>query len=462
MENPIKRIIERLSVNRLMLARQGFASVAVLFHHALNEQVSDSAEEWLRNDVCPLAEDLMRKTEFRRRARWSLEYLDRGSESEERRLVDRVDQALVGYGSQLARAMREESARAANAGENESWRKANAADLSVAMLVASRPWFDLVCSDDFFHPSQELFLVQSSREHTQSFRSGRDLRVPLGDYVTRMLLARCDYWKTLLDRIFNQVFFRPHASGTSLEPARAELLSSQLELDQVSDRLVRACHQGDERLREASMTLIQVYSAYVRNPILDWLEFRPGLPQAISGMIRSCIRRRGEIVVVEPRDGQLWEQRREAASLCDPLVLRQIAGAIEDAAAFYEVPSDNRGLLLWALEQAKLVMVDFQPRAVHWNGEPVAEDSWSSHAREWDLLWALARKPGRVINQEMLMNADHHQIRSRRYRLGQLLGEGSQLDSLIENRRGQGYFLALNAGEVILLRAQDGGRLEIC
>jgi hypothetical protein len=358
--------------------------------------------------------------------------------------------------------MRDESARAADVGQQESWRETNAADLSAVTLVASRPWFDLVCSDDFFHRSQELFLVQSDWEHTQSFRSGRELRLPLGDYVTRMMLARSAYWKTLLDRIFNQVFFRPHGSGTSLEPARAELLSAKLELDQVSDRLVRACHQGDERLREASMTLIQVYSAYVPNPTLDWLELRPGLPQAISGMIRSCIRRRGEIVVVEARDGQLLEQRREAASLCDPLVLRQIAGAIEDAAAFYEVPSDNRGLLLWALERARLVMVDSRPRAVHWNREPVAEDSWSAHAREWDLLWALARKPERVVNQEMLMNPDRHPIRSRRHRLGQLLGEASQLDSLIENRRGQGYLLALDASKVMLLRAQDDGRLEIC
>ena len=134
------------------------------------------------------------------------------------------------------------------------------------------------------------------------------------------------------------------------------------------------------------------------------------------------------------------------------MVLRQIAAALEDLTSLYELPSGNRERLEWALDRARLVMVDSRPRAVYWDGNPVAEDAWCSHEREWDLLWTLARNARGAVNQAMLMNPDGQAIRSRRYRLGQLISAWPTLDELIETRRSGGYLLALDAEMVMLLR----------
>ena len=250
-------------MNRLMLARQGYESLAGSLPRSLDEQVSGQAEEWLSKEVCPVAEELFFERSFRRLALWSLEHLASGSEREERRLVDQVDQAFVNFGKIASRLVAHDAACTTNESRPES------ADFEMAALtlVASRPWFDLVCSQDFLHPSQELFLVNSNRQHTELFRKGPDRRVPLGDYITRMMLARVDYWKTLLDRAFNQIFFIEQRDLRFQE--REEVLSAKLGLDQAYERLVQACHEGEAKLREAATSLVQVYAAYAASPKLE-------------------------------------------------------------------------------------------------------------------------------------------------------------------------------------------------
>jgi hypothetical protein len=157
--------------------------------------------------------------------------------------------------------------------------------------------------------------------------------------------------------------------------------------------------------------------------------------------------------------GGLHEVDRRPASLCDPIVLRQLAGALGDVAAFYEVPTDPIELVAWAIDRSQLVMMDRFPKQVNWDGKPVAESQWDKSVKEWDLLWKLARCPGKFVTQDMLVDPEKQAIGSRRYRLGKLL-DGSELDGHIENVRGEGYRLNIDRSQIILLHEGPSGNLE--
>src|SRR4051812_35565875 len=61
----------------------------------MTPETSEAIEVWVKDQVCPVAEQLMRGTRFRGWALWSPTRLGRGSTSPQRRLVERVDRALV-------------------------------------------------------------------------------------------------------------------------------------------------------------------------------------------------------------------------------------------------------------------------------------------------------------------------------------------------------------------------------
>lgn len=448
---------------RLALARQGYDLLADRLRFGLDECVSDEAEAWLCDEVCPVVESLVQDAEFRRRVNWPLERFRRGSDAEERLLLEQVDTALVALAERIAEALApdESEMRVVAGGRGGRAERDGACDFDVVRWIASRPWFALVCRDDFLHPTHDLFLQRPDAAHTQAFRARRELRIPLGDYVTRAMLARVEYWKAALDRAFRQVFSRITPSRPLNWPALGDLFVPTAHLDQCCARLVEACSGGDATLRQACATLFLVYVAYAPAPRLDWLDLPPGAAVANRGIIRHCIRQRGENIVIEQRHGRTHVVDRKPALLCDPTVLRQIAAALNELASFYEPPSAQRELLSWARKRARLVLVDDATKAVYFDDQPVAEGAWDNKPSEWNLLWTLARLPGRLVDDRMLVRPEGEAIRSRRHRLGRLLGETSPLEALIETRRSVGYLLQLSAHETILLHRDDQGRLEL-
>jgi hypothetical protein len=299
--------------------------VASLFRHsagrrpALREKQSSVAQGSRNHTV----EELCGDAAFRRHVRWTLDHLCRGASAAERCLVDDVDKALVDCAGRLSAIMNPCDANcSADAGKQDFLRKLAPFDCAVVRLVATQPWFDLTCGHDFLHPWQDLFLANPDQSHTQAFRNRGELRVPLGDYIVRMMLARVDYWKALLDRIFNDMFFGTYGSSPSLEQAREGLFSAKVDLDLACQRLIQACTSNELRLRESCLTLIQVYAAYAPQAKLDWLELPPSFVEANRGAIRSCIRRRGDIALAENRNGRLFVVGHEHPLLCDPSVLR--------------------------------------------------------------------------------------------------------------------------------------------
>jgi len=448
-------------MSRLAIALEGFDSLSPSLNTSLDLAVSDRIESWLRDEVVPVVAELVGNRGFKSATCWSVKHLDRGADTPERRLIEQVDRLLVSMAAELASVLdaNEQSADQPLISPNNEVSKS---DQATIRLIANRPWFDLAHSGDFFYPDRTLLLDPPDPSHVEEFRQ-QELRIPLGDYVARLMFARVDYWKNILDRVWNNLYNAILHDRDDAHHIKEQLFERRIELDRVVSDLDQACNQEQPfRIREACTTLTLVYAAYASQPSLDWLGCPPSWWQTFAPMIRSCIRRDGVISIAEPDSaGNLRVVDKQKASLCDPDVVRQIAAAMVDVRALYDAPDDPDLMIEWSVDRARLVLVDRSPREVYWDTVQIAGDVWDTHAVEWNLLWTLAEHAGRLVDQGMLLNPENHELRSRRYRLGKLLKKSLDLDTRIENVRGQGYRLDLTADDILLLRDNGRGELEV-
>lgn len=445
-------------MKRLMLAQQGFEELVPLLQDQLNEATPDRVETWLSREVGPVVAELICSRSFRANALWSVERLSPGSTAKERKLVQQVDRALVASATTLL-----EAATMAREIETRKGTKQSLDDsqLAALSLISGRPWFDLVCSMDFFHPTHDLHLIETSH-HTELFRS-QEYRVPLGDYVARLMFARIEYWRSIMAKIERTLQCSVLAGHDEAYYLNALLVQRHFELNEAIQLLRKACHKGNAaRDREACTALTLVYLAYSIEPNLDWLGCERSWWEVAANQVRGCIRPMGELTIAErTSSGSLRVTGRRRVPLCVPATVRQIAAALHDVADLCEVPDDPEDLIRWACDRAQLVLVDRAPRDVFWEGNTAKSADWDGHPVEWNLLWTLAEVAGRTVDQDMLERPNKHTIRSRRSRLGKLLRQCLELDEKIESVRGQGYRLELHAGEVLLLKDNGFGRLEI-
>jgi hypothetical protein len=465
------RFDEESEMNRLLLAQEGYRRLRAALEASPSEETSDQAEAWLREEVCPVVEELVLSRRFRSLARWPVDRLAPGTRGPERQLVQGVDDALVQCARELALVTVEEGAESP-AGDNRvsALVVIDAEDRSSLEMIAKRPWFDLVCAEEYFHAFRDLHLEpdrapeDQRQKHTDTFRQQNELRIPLGDYVARSMFARIDHWKAILDRIFSQVFTKlPPGRGGETE-THSRLFKARIRLNQAVTALTEECGAGDApRQRNACVVLTQVYVGYAPSPNLQPFGCPPGPHEAEAAMIRSCVRRRGELRLVEhDARGTPRIVGTRPVSLCDPDVLRHIAAALHDVVPLYEVPDDPGDLIEWANDRARLVLVDRFPRALYWEGRMTAEGEWDDSPNEWNLMWTLARHARRLVTQRLLSNPHRHPIKSRRSRLRGLISETLELDNRIETRRGTGgYQLDLAPGDICLLQDDGHGRLQI-
>jgi hypothetical protein len=451
-----------MPMNRLQLAQRGYEMLAPALATTLNEETSDRAERWLRDEVCPVFAELAPNRSFRLAVRWSRDHLTAGANSPARQLVEAVESALVRCARELASVTVADPNDASNVDLNAAFRvEISRSDRATIELIAERPWLDLVCVEDFFHPMCELCLRKPDPDHTHAFRKRGELRVPLGDYIARCMVARIDYWKSFLDRIWNETCCGRRGPENWTQGLRNRLFDAKVTLDQSVERLKAACRAGIQpQRREACVTLTQVYAGYATSPVLDWLGFPRGSGSGSGGLIRSCVRRPGVLATAQREEtGLITVVDQRSASLCDQEVLQRIAASLADVVPFYQLPEDPDDLIDWAAQRARLVLVDRSPRAVWWDGNNVAEGTWDTHLPEWNLLWILALNLGKPVDQMMLMRPEKHPIKSRRHRLTRLLNGVLDLDNCIETLRGQGYALLLPVADVFLLRDAGEGKL---
>ena len=446
-------------MHRLQLARQGYEELATELASSLDERISDRAEAWLRDEVCPVVEEVLQNPSFRLAARWSMDHLTPGVNTSVRRFVEALDASLVRYAAALADVT---SPEAVAIPTSRAHAVIGRPEYEMIELVAGRPWFDLTIAEEFFEEHRGLNLCDPSSKHESDFARGFAPCMTLGDSIVRAFLVRVEYWKTRLDRIWFAVIHQLMATSDQGDRAVERATLAKIDSESAIEQVTRACRSGNEvRRREACVVLTQVYAAYSAVPNVDWLDGPPGWAEANRGLVRLCIRRPGKTAVVG-RDsiGSLTVGEGRIVSVCDVDVLRQIARALGDVASLYELPADPDDLVDWAKDRARLLVVDRSPRAVYWEGNVVAEERWDQHSREWNLLWTLAIQPGEVVDQMMLMIPDKNPIRSRRNRLSRLLDQVLDLDGLIDSVRGQGYTLRLAPEDILCLRDIGDNRLE--
>jgi hypothetical protein len=455
-------LLEYAVMNRLILAQQGYQDVALALNSGVDEAASDRVEAWLRDEVCPVVAELTHNRSFQRTTRWSIDHLSHGANTPERRMVEDVDRALVACASELARFFRNIDSSSKVDSSSSNIQSTGNQDRTTLEYIVGRPWFDLACPEEFFHAERGLHLNTTNSDHHNAFCQ-RELRVPLGDYVARSMFARVEYWKAILDRLGNEIVATHSGQGKKVYRAVERIFSRRIELDRAVGKLNAACNRDpDARLREACTALTLVYAAYANQPYLDWLGAPVGCASASAPLIRSCIRRHGVIRIAKPEpNGGLRMVGERQAMLCDPTTVRQIAAALQDVTNLYEVPEDPDDLIKWAHSYARLVLVDRSPREAYWDGVSANAETFDGCETAWNLLWVLAENPTRVIDQGMLSHPGKHEIRSRRSRLSQALTNCQALDALIVNVRGQGYRLDLPSDDILLLRDNGHGRLQI-
>jgi hypothetical protein len=455
----------------LHLAQHRFQQLASRLLQPMTEQTSDDVERWLRDQVCAAVEPLTRSAPFQRIARWSPDHLGPGATTEQRRLVERVDRALIKAARHLVTATDEleplhvvgDTRLVAPSPVAAAAPRTPAAEpVPVLEWIAGRPWFDLVCPDEYFTGHRGLHLLTGRIDCTDEFLRELDPRVPLGDYVARGMFARIEFFARKIDDVWRLRFHSAQGEGQACASLAERLFTIKIQLDRAIDELRKACHKGRAtRLRDACATLTLVYAAYAPNPDLGWLGCPEGSPAAEASCLRATVRPPSELITAKADGrGRLRVVGGRRALLCRPDVVQGIAGALAVAAELYRRPAETEDAIDWLRQQTRLLLVDQRPRTAYWDGQPFGQH-WDQFPVVWDLLWELARRArqGRPLQAEDVTPPGHSTtaVKHRRSRLSKEIP--AALDALIDDVRPKGYRLQLERDEIALMSVGDDQQL---
>lgn len=409
---------------------------------------SEQLISWISRDVAAVVEELLRRPDFRKLVRWPIDRLMRGSSSQERLIVERVDAALVNHAKSLV-AVTEDPwlrDRLAGRGAYPGYLPRHRADpnepfgLPAIRSIAERQWRDLVSEQDYFGPSAELNLNPIGNPSARSAQMGEflpmlreDLTLP-DDHMTGMMLRRIELMASEL-HLFSvrcqNVLRRENRSiknWSVVDETGGTLHQSRLALEQAV-----TCGPG-ARMRCAAIGLLQIYSEFCASPELRVL----GLPPHCRPLHHF----------------RFWMPRS------DPAIPERIAAAL-----ILVIPLCRRSLttdevLEEAIRTHRFVMIaSIGIRRLFLEGAESAAP-WHANTGLWDLLWALADKArgGKAVDSFDL--GEHATSRALACRINRLKSLLPALAPFI-NDAGRGtYRLALKAGEIYLGILSNDDKLE--
>jgi hypothetical protein len=418
---------------------------------------------WLETDVCAVVEDLVARPDFRGHARWPLERLRDGAQGEERGLVDTVDEGLVECARQLAAVARQPALRKEllrlgphndRLPEGDPRGHVRGADgpegapvpldLPVVEYISSRPWRDLVAVIDYFYPVSDLNLTDrerylgpdSGRVQVGEFLPYFNPRLrPLGDFVSRTLLTRVEYWEGILRRFWVRCDTARQNSRQEVVPPWAAAVTALGQLREAHERLKDRCLAGPEaRVRNACIALLQVYAAYRPRADLTWLGLPPAWTRA--PVIRHRVERQHDVRLPE-----------------------QVAAALLDVAPLYRRDMDPAALIEETCRSCALVVVMGQGRReAFWQGRLLDVD-WLAQRAQWEFLVELVKHASskQGVDACDLGDGAPASLKDRRSRLKRLLPK--DLDGRIKPAGRGTYILALEPGEIRLLSFEEDERL---
>jgi hypothetical protein len=344
---------------------------------------------WLGEEVCPLAEELFQRADFRRLARWPIDNLAADAPTEARRLVDAIDRELVQSGRRLAELSSQ--LPGANVTPTETAcppsvshrpadsQAASEADYSsIAEFVARRPWHDLVAIRDYFGPVSDLNLVDRSawlgpdsalvQIGEFSPYSHPHWRLP-GDHVSRATMTRVDYWLRHLRRFVIR-FEEQHNRGTpQANELAAELRAAVASVYPLRDQLEVVCvNSDDSATRRSAITLVQAYAAFRPANPLTWLG-----PAASARSLASEMRYR-------------LEKRNEHD------IAAVTAAALQQLSVLYRQDVDPDDRIAEQVQVVDLVIIaGVGRREVYWKAKLIESD-WFKQDRAWRLFANLAER----------------------------------------------------------------------
>jgi hypothetical protein len=441
---------------------------------------------WLEHVVCPIVRELIARPDFRQLARWSIDNLRAGSETEPRRLINAIDKNLLTSAQALAkllqrpnvrRSLAQKEARAAKppmrrgkktgahrAAEEVStgnlaagvvdkqseeairWpggrQSAQEEMLSTLNFIGARPWHDLVSEFDFFGPAVELNLIDrekwfgpaSSRVQLGDFLSFLNPRFgTLGDLVMACLEGRVDYWNRIMSRMFVVIQSALRESQSDNTVDEQLLRDAIMPVEPLLRQLRTVVYDAPESNRRmASMILVQIHAAYFPSADRTWL--------GNAGRFAA--------------NAVSFRWRVEGTNVSIP---ETVAVALTEMASFCQ---QEVGTDLYIQEMARthrFCLVDGRGRReAYWNGV-LLEIDWQKHARAWTLLVAMAEM-AKTSRQGVDAACDLGiSLRDARGDLLQLLG--SDLAKFVTIKKAV-HRLTLQDSELCFLRFTSVDRLE--
>ena len=389
---------------------------------------------WIQDKVCPVVDQLLARPDFRKLAKWPLDQLDKFANSEARRLVEGVENAILASAKRLADLSQtpvlQEFIGGLAAGEEHGppvQTPANGRPVEMpqwksgfetpAHFIATKPWRDLVCVYDYFHPVADLHLVDReawlgpNSNHVQIASFGTFFRPQLqlpGDFIVRSLMIRIAYWRDVLLRV-QQRFegaLRQAKDTARLKETREAVCGIREPLE----RLEAIClHDPQSPSRQACISLVQVYAAYRKQADFSWL----GAVGEMAGNAASI--------------------RYSVDQCADTAITDHVAAALAEVAGLYRSEPDPEDVIQENCRKVPLVIVDGRGRhELYWHGELVDAD-WETSARAWTLMVALASnaKRGQGVDAASELGIS---LKDAKYDLKRLLP--SELFDLIKVKNG--------------------------
>jgi len=419
-------------------------------------------EAWITEYVLPAIEDVLPRTAFRAPATWPQRNLIVGAGTPERSAVEQVDRALIAEGSALRRLARQrrvaqrllEMAEAAppqpaveavRITGSDNPRIPGTRNLHAIIPVhlrqleyfVTRPWTDLVCSDDYLGPVGGMMWKEPPVPHIADGAMVVSLNSHLfyvGDMITRCMLQRVRSWMSFLSEA-RALCYEAVRSVALLDghlTAAERAAWSQLEAG--FDDLQLRCLAGPEaRLREACITLVQIYAEFHTAPDLVWLGTRRKSIERFRGVLRRDIISRRNLETLD-----------------------RIAGALGELQLIYRNADPEVAPIDAAIAAGGLVLIE-RDRRMYWQGTLIDRDWQSRKCRNhWNMLWKLAinaRTASAVGNYDLYTDAvANSTLHARASRLKRLLPPALR-EFIVPGTEQATYRLSLPATQIHLFPA---------
>ena len=365
---------------------------------SLSASVLSRLQTWLEDDVVPLLGEVTRLPRFRELATFSLRTLAIGTNSDQRRAVERVDRSLIEAAQAILAVVDHRQAMArlrslqtqrpsdvcgvvevgndinrttpAISTTESALPNTDALDFQIAAvrIVARRDWDDLVCPEDFFSTRQEFVRRDDgSRLQRGEMINSLNLRLlPIGDLVARSLRRRIDVRVGVIHALACRIH---HVQADPELCSLVELTRwshAEQELDEATRRLEALSFvDSDATLRDSCVVLSQVYASMHPEAELEWLGLCEELVSEARGRLASLLRgHRGNAI----HD--------------------RIARAVQDMGQLYRGLDPNISQLEMAIATGGLVI--YEPtQSAWWEGSLIEFGSGTKHM---EFLATLARK----------------------------------------------------------------------